>query len=185
VVRAVHIPVNADGEDGFGGPDDVRETVRSFVGISAAGMNLEDSVHGPGARSLVPLEQQLEKIDAFVDARSALGSEFLLNARVDSYGVMQGDPRAALADALRRGASPRRSAAPGPTTSWTRRSPPPISAPSSPHGGDRWASSAAVPGGYPRVDVAAAPLPPVPLHPGRPDPLWPSDVGEDGGSATG
>jgi len=103
VTEVVSIPVNADGEDGFGGPDDVRETVRGFVEIGAAGMNMEDSVHEPGTRGLVPVQQQLEKIAAFMDARRALGSEFLLNARVDTYGVIRDDPKAALADAVRRG----------------------------------------------------------------------------------
>ena len=103
VIEAVRVPVNADGEDGFGGPDEVRETVRRFVGIGAAGMNLEDSLHAPGARRLVPLPQQLEKIAAFTDTRRALGSAFLLNARVDAYAVLRDDPKAALAEALRRG----------------------------------------------------------------------------------
>jgi 2-methylisocitrate lyase-like PEP mutase family enzyme len=103
VVEAVAIPVNADGEDGFGGPEEVHETVRRLIEIGAAGMNLEDSLHEAGARGLVPVQQQLEKIAAFLDTRRALGSEFLLNARVDTYGVIRDDPKAALADALFRG----------------------------------------------------------------------------------
>ena len=43
VAAAVRIPVNADGEDGYGGPDEVRETVRAFVAAGAAGMNMEES----------------------------------------------------------------------------------------------------------------------------------------------
>jgi 2-methylisocitrate lyase-like PEP mutase family enzyme len=100
---AVSIPVNADGEEGFGGPDEVQATVRAFVSVGAAGMNMEDGTHEGGQRGLAPLDYQLEKIAAFMGAREALGSEFLLNARVDAFIAMHDDPKAALAEALRRG----------------------------------------------------------------------------------
>ena len=97
---AVTIPVNADGEDGWGGPDEVRESVRLLVGAGAAGMNMEDRQrHG----DLVPITYQTEKIAAFMEERKALGSEFLLNARVDAFITMRDDPAAALAEAVKRG----------------------------------------------------------------------------------
>ncbi|MCH7810437.1 MAG: isocitrate lyase/phosphoenolpyruvate mutase family protein [Chloroflexi bacterium] len=102
IAGAVDVPVNADGEDGFGGPDEVRETVRMFVAGGVVGMNMEDGVPRDGL-SLLPLEQQLEKIAAFMDARRELGSEFLLNARTDAFLAMRDDPPAALAEAVRRG----------------------------------------------------------------------------------
>jgi 2-methylisocitrate lyase-like PEP mutase family enzyme len=99
---AVSIPVNADGEDGYGGPDDVRETVRAMVAAGAAGMNMEDSDRtSPG--KLLDVSFQLEKIAAFMDERKALGSEFLLNARCDAFARMQDDRPAALKEGLRRG----------------------------------------------------------------------------------
>ena len=101
IAGAVDVPVNADGEDGFGGPDEVRETVRAFVAGGVVGMNMEDGV--PEDLSLLPLEQQLEKIAAFMDSRRELGSEFLLNARTDAFLAMRDDPPAALAEAVRRG----------------------------------------------------------------------------------
>jgi 2-methylisocitrate lyase-like PEP mutase family enzyme len=101
--EAVTIPVNADGEDGFGGPDDVRVTVRAFVAAGAAGMNMEDGTHDGDKRGLAPVDYQLEKIAAFMDERKALGSEFLLNARVDSFIIMRDDRAAALKDAVARG----------------------------------------------------------------------------------
>jgi len=103
IAGAVDLPVNADGEDGFGGPDEVRETVRAFVAGGVVGMNMEDGVRGDDGLSLLPLEQQLEKIAAFMDARRELGSEFLLNARTDAFLAMRDDPPAALAEAVRRG----------------------------------------------------------------------------------
>ncbi len=102
IAGAVDVPVNADGEDGFGGPDDVRETVRAFVAGGVVGMNMEDGVR-KGGLSLLPLEQQLEKIASFMDTRRDLGSEFLLNARTDAFLAMRDDPPAALAEAVRRG----------------------------------------------------------------------------------
>ncbi len=103
IAGAVDLPVNADGEDGFGGPDEVRETVRAFVAGGVVGMNMEDGVHGDDGFSLLPLEQQLEKITAFMEARRELGSEFLLNARTDAFLALRDDPPAALAEAVRRG----------------------------------------------------------------------------------
>ena len=99
VAAAVTVPVNADGEEGFGGPDDVRETVRAFVAAGLAGMNMEDgSKTAPGG--LVSVEEQLEKIAAFMEERRSLGSEFLLNARVDTFVALHDDPAKALAEGV-------------------------------------------------------------------------------------
>jgi len=99
MVAAVSVPVNADGEDGFGGPEEVQETVRQFVAAGAAGMNMEDGVEG----GLASLDAQLEKIAAFMEARQAMGSEFLLNARVDAFVKMREERGEALKEAIRRG----------------------------------------------------------------------------------
>ncbi len=102
VAAAVTVPVNADGEEGFGGAEDVRETVRAFVAAGLAGMNMEDgSKTAPGG--LVTVAQQLEKIAAFMEERKSLGSEFLLNARVDTFVALHDDPAKALAEGVRRG----------------------------------------------------------------------------------
>jgi 2-methylisocitrate lyase-like PEP mutase family enzyme len=102
MAAAISVPLNADGEDGFGGPEEVAETVRAYVVVGAAGMNMEDSKRD-GEPGLVDLDYQLEKIAAFVETRRGLGSEFLLNARVDVLARMRDDPQAALAQAVRRG----------------------------------------------------------------------------------
>jgi 2-methylisocitrate lyase-like PEP mutase family enzyme len=100
--NAVRIPVNADGEDGYGGPDDVRETVRAFVVAGAAGMNMEDGDRkNPG--KLLDINFQLEKIAAFMDERKKLGSGFLLNARCDAFSAERDDRPAALKEGVRRG----------------------------------------------------------------------------------
>lgn len=102
VAAAVRVPVNADGEDGYGGPDEVRDTVRAFVAAGAAGMNMEDGDRAHESK-LLDIGYQLEKVRAFMEERQALGSGFLLNARCDAFAVMRDDRPAALKEAVRRG----------------------------------------------------------------------------------
>ena len=103
VAAAVSVPVNADGEDGYGGPDEVRETVREFVAAGAVGMNMEDGDRNDRVgRGLVAFDFQLEKIAAFMDERRKLGSEFLLNARCDAF-IGERDLSKALPEAVKRG----------------------------------------------------------------------------------
>lgn len=104
MAAAVSVPLNADGERGYGGPEEMAETVRQFVLAGVTGMNLEDSnPHQPGTpMTLVPLELMVAKIRGVMDAKRALGSEFFLNARADILGTVR-DPREGLAEAIRRG----------------------------------------------------------------------------------
>ena len=99
---AVSVPVNADGEKGYGDEEGVKETVGSLVAAGVAGMNLEDSL-AKGGSGLVELTQQLRKIKSVMDIKQELGSEFFLNARVDSFHVMTSDPKKALNEAILRG----------------------------------------------------------------------------------
>ena len=101
---AVSVPVNADGERGYGDENDIKETVQRLIAAGVAGMNLEDGAGGKpgGARGLVELSQQLRKIKAVMETKRALGSEFFLNARVDAFHVIT-DPKKALDEAIQRG----------------------------------------------------------------------------------
>ena len=99
---AVSVPVNADGEKGYGDEEGVKETIRLLVAAGVAGMNLEDSI-AKGGSGLVELSQQLRKIKSVMDIKRELGSEFFLNARVDAFHVMTADPKKALDEAIRRG----------------------------------------------------------------------------------
>jgi 2-methylisocitrate lyase-like PEP mutase family enzyme len=99
---AVSVPFNADGERGYGDEDGVRDTVRALVARGVAGMNLEDGA-AKGQGGLVDLSQQLRKIKAVMETKRELGSEFFLNARVDSFHVMPDDPKKALHEAIHRG----------------------------------------------------------------------------------
>lgn len=104
MVAAVSVPVNADGEKGYGGAEEIGETVRQFIAAGVAGMNLEDSDHHPHGTpmKLVSLDAQLAKIRAVMEAKRALGSEFFLNARVDVFGTVR-DSRDGVDEAIRRG----------------------------------------------------------------------------------
>jgi 2-methylisocitrate lyase-like PEP mutase family enzyme len=99
---AVSVPVNADGEKGYGDEEGVKETVRSLVAAGVAGMNLEDSV-AKSRGGLVELPQHLRKIKSVLHTKQELGSEFFLNARVDAFHVITDDPKKALEEAIRRG----------------------------------------------------------------------------------
>src|SRR4051812_22709989 len=104
MVHAVAVPVNADGEKGYGGPEAMAETVRQFVAAGLAGMNLEDSDYHPHGTpmTIVPLDRQLAKLRAVDEARRALGSEFFLNARIDVLGTVR-DYHEGLAETIERG----------------------------------------------------------------------------------
>ena len=99
---AVSVPFNADGERGYGDENGVRETVRALVARGVAGMNLEDGA-AKGKGGLVELPEQLRKIKAVMETKRELGSEFFLNARVDSFHAMPDDPKRALHEAIHRG----------------------------------------------------------------------------------
>jgi 2-methylisocitrate lyase-like PEP mutase family enzyme len=99
---AVSVPFNADGERGYGDEVGVKDTVRALVARGVAGMNLEDGA-AKGKGGLVELSEQLRKIKAVMETKRELGSEFFLNARVDSFHVMPDDPKRALHEGIHRG----------------------------------------------------------------------------------
>src|SRR5687767_3681101 len=99
---AVSVPFNADGERGYGDENGIRDTVRALVARGVAGMNLEDGA-AKGQGGLVEVSEQLRKIKAVMDAKRELGSEFFLNARVDSFHVITDNPKKAVDEAIERG----------------------------------------------------------------------------------
>lgn len=105
IAAAVSVPVNADGERGYGGAEETSKTVRALVSVGSAGMNLEDGapVRKNEPRRLIGIAEQLEKIAAVMEAKRKLESEFFLNARVDAFMVMTDDPKKALEEGVRRG----------------------------------------------------------------------------------
>ena len=93
IVDAVNVPVMADGEDGFGDADAVRQTVREFARIGAAGINIEDQILGQheGVR-VIDCVAMVEKIVAAKEAAAAESNpDLIVNARTDA--LRAGDER--------------------------------------------------------------------------------------------
>ncbi|MGB9204197.1 MAG: isocitrate lyase/phosphoenolpyruvate mutase family protein, partial [Terriglobales bacterium] len=64
IARAVHVPVTADIEAGYGpSPEDTARTTRELVQAGVVGMNLEDGSGNPD-RPLIDLQLAIEKVRA-------------------------------------------------------------------------------------------------------------------------
>jgi len=87
ITKAVDVPALVDIDTGFGGPEQVKEAVRAFEAIGAAGVQIEDQEfpkrcgHLPG-KQVIPAKDFAKKIRAAVSARRS--AEFLIVARTDS-----------------------------------------------------------------------------------------------------
>ena len=103
IAGAVTVPVMADGEDGFGGPEVMGDTIRAYVDAGLAGINLEDQVLGqPGPRRVVPREVMTEKLTtARRVARQSSNAELVINGRTDALAVAS-DRQAGLKEATER-----------------------------------------------------------------------------------
>ena len=90
IADAVNIPVVADADTGFGGPENVARTVRTFERIGLAGLHLEDQEfpkrcgHLAG-KTLITSNEMAEKIRAAVAARR--DRDFLIIARTDAREI--------------------------------------------------------------------------------------------------
>lgn len=86
IVDSVNIPVMADAEDGYGGPEEVLDTVERFIEIGVAGLNLEDQIlDGRRGVSVIDEDLMMEKI--MVDREMAEiknNNDFIINARTDA-----------------------------------------------------------------------------------------------------
>lgn len=89
IVEAVQVPVMADGEDGFGDPPVVAETVRAFIRAGVAGINLEDQVLGqPGPKQIIDKSLMIEKISAAREAAKSEGQpDLIINGRTDALAA--------------------------------------------------------------------------------------------------
>ncbi len=103
IAEAVQVPVMADGEDGFGGPEVVGETIRAYVEAGPAGVNIEDQVLGqPGPKRVVSRELMLEKLTAARKAAGESGNpDLVINARTDALAATA-DRQAGLKEAAER-----------------------------------------------------------------------------------
>src|SRR5713101_5455154 len=85
IALAVHVPVTADMESGYGTTvKDMVETAKAVIAAGGIGMNLED-VTGDDESSHVDLTLQVQKIRAIRETSSSLGVPLVINARTDVY----------------------------------------------------------------------------------------------------
>jgi carboxyvinyl-carboxyphosphonate phosphorylmutase len=90
IVSAVHVPVIADADTGYGNAINVLRTVRSYEQAGVAGIHLEDQVtpkkcgHLSG-KSVISQEEMVGKLRAAVDARR--DPDFVIIARTDAAAV--------------------------------------------------------------------------------------------------
>jgi 2-methylisocitrate lyase-like PEP mutase family enzyme len=103
IVNAVNVPVMADGEDGFGGPETIAATIHAYVEAGLAGINLEDQVLGqPGPKRIVACDVMVEKLtNARKAAKKSNNSELVINGRTDALAVAS-DRQAGLKEAVER-----------------------------------------------------------------------------------
>jgi 2-methylisocitrate lyase-like PEP mutase family enzyme len=103
ICQAVAIPVMADGEDGFGGPDSVEATVRAYISAGVVGINIEDQVLDVlHPKAVINVDLACEKIAAAVAAARDSGlPQLIVNARTDALAVAT-DKQAGLAEAIKR-----------------------------------------------------------------------------------
>ena len=95
IVRAVDIPIMADGDTGYGNAVNVIRTVQEFEEAGCAGINLEDQIwpkrcgHMSG-KEVISAEEMCAKIRAAAWARK--DKDFIINARTDArqkYGPQE------------------------------------------------------------------------------------------------
>jgi 2-methylisocitrate lyase-like PEP mutase family enzyme len=104
IVQAVSVPVMADGEDGFGGVEQIPNTIEGYVKVGTAGVNLEDLVldRQPGAR-VVDAAVMQEKIRTAKKAAKAAGNpDLVINGRTDAIKTFA-SKKDGLNEAIRRG----------------------------------------------------------------------------------
>jgi len=102
IAKAVHVPVTADVEAGYGGrPEDAARTAQEVIAAGAVGMNLEDATN-EAAHPLADLSLQLERIRAVREAALKTGVLLVLNARTDVYLLKVGEAEKRYDETVRR-----------------------------------------------------------------------------------
>jgi 2-methylisocitrate lyase-like PEP mutase family enzyme len=86
IVEAVHVPVTADIEAGYGDtPGDVAQTVAAILALGVVGVNIEDRVHRWNVPRLYEVDEQMKRIDVARAEAERRGIQLLINARTDTF----------------------------------------------------------------------------------------------------
>ncbi len=89
IASRLKVPLSADMESGYGSDEkSMEDLARDVLSAGAVGLNIEDSVKGPGKvssdASLEDVDFQVSKIKAIRRASESLGVHLVINARCDS-----------------------------------------------------------------------------------------------------
>lgn len=102
IVRAVHVPITADIETGYGEtPEQVRQRVAEILETGVVGFNIEDGTPF-NDRPVRTIEDASARIRAARAAALATGIPAVINARVDLYVKNVGDPADRFDETVRR-----------------------------------------------------------------------------------
>jgi 2-methylisocitrate lyase-like PEP mutase family enzyme len=91
IAACVNLPVICDADTGYGNVVGVRRTIEEFEAAGVAAIHMEDQISPkrcsqlPGARSVLPFQQAVAKVEAAVAARK--DDQFMIIARTDSVGA--------------------------------------------------------------------------------------------------
>ena len=85
IVRATHLPVAADLENGYGhAPEDAAETIRLAADVGLVGASIEDATGDP-SRPIYDVAHAAERVAAAAEAAHALPFPFVFVARAENY----------------------------------------------------------------------------------------------------
>lgn len=86
IAESVDIPVMADAEDGFGGPEVVIDTVERYIEAGVAGLNIEDQIpDGKSKLSIIDADLMVQKITVARETAEIEGyHDFIINGRTDA-----------------------------------------------------------------------------------------------------
>lgn len=86
IIKAVNVPVNADGENGYGDGEILSENIKKFINIGAAGINIEDQNFNQNDNvKIIDLNEMVNKIKIIKSTINNSDNKFfILNARTDA-----------------------------------------------------------------------------------------------------
>ncbi len=102
IVHAVHVPVTADFEAGYGKDiDEIIDSIKKVIATGVVGINIEDSIELNPV--LIDEMEFCERISAIRALSDSLGLHLVINARTDSFYTSSGSPKENLSESIKRG----------------------------------------------------------------------------------
>ena len=103
IAEAVHVPVTADMEAGYGITDHaIAKTVAGVISAGAIGINLEDGTTDPETALCDP-DVHIRKIGIARQVAQSTGIPLVINAQTDSFLLQVGDPQSRMRETILRG----------------------------------------------------------------------------------